>query len=106
MRTERFHEAARREFDEALEYYEVRRAGLGVHFVDRVAEALLILDRFPRAGTPLRRGGRRREIRALLLPDFPIRLIYVALEKGVFILAVAHTSRRSGYWHKRLKDLG
>jgi hypothetical protein len=47
-------------------------------------------------------GRRPRNRRRFLLHRFPYLLIYREREDGVIqILAVAHTSRRPGYWKER-----
>jgi toxin ParE1/3/4 len=39
----------------------------------------------------------RRQIK-----DFPFTIFYANEPEKIFILAIAHTSRRPGYWKKRI----
>ena len=39
-----------------------------------------------------------------VLSEFPYSIIYAQLDEIVFVLAVAHASRRPGYWLNRLRD--
>lgn len=43
-------------------------------------------------------------IYAVQLSDFPYQIIYRLYDRTVDIIAVAHHSRRSGYWTNRLSD--
>lgn len=66
----------------------------------------MLLREYPKAGTPLGRGCHGTEVRAILMKDFPSRIIYAMVTDGIFVVSIAHTSRRFGYWRRRLKDLG
>lgn len=51
----------------------------------------------PALGSPWRGRGRRR----YLMKHFPYSLVYTALGEQIRVLAVAHHSRRPGYWAGR-----
>jgi toxin ParE1/3/4 len=40
--------------------------------------------------------------RRYLLRRFPYAIIYVVTDDALMVLAIAHTSRRPGYWRHRL----
>lgn len=40
--------------------------------------------------------------RRYVLPTFPFSLIYFVEGENVFVVALAHQSRRPGYWRERL----
>ncbi|MEK7436741.1 MAG: type II toxin-antitoxin system RelE/ParE family toxin [Pseudomonadota bacterium] len=65
-------------------------------FVDELDQALALLDRFPELGQA-GEGGTRR----LPLHSFPYSLIYRLQADAIRIIAVAHHSRRPGYWAGR-----
>lgn len=103
---ERFLAAAAEEYVDAAAYYESREAGLGARFLEEVDQFLAIAHEFPRSGSPLKRPkGVALETRALLLRSFPIKLVYALRADTLIVIGFAHTSRRPGYWAKRLKDL-
>lgn len=43
------------------------------------------------------------DIRRARLTDFPLVIIYQVLDEEVLVVAIAHTSRRPGYWRSRLR---
>jgi hypothetical protein len=53
----------------------------------------------PEQGSPYLYGTRR-----FILLRFPYSTVYLSLEVG-HIVAVAHQSRRPGYWRKRLRSI-
>ena len=97
----RFHEGARSEFLAAAEWYESERPGLGDEFLHQIDKALETIAAQPRAWPTLatRRGT---DFRRFAVPRFPYSVIFAAREKELFVLAVAHGSRRPGYWTDRL----
>lgn len=89
--------AAEQEFIESIHRYLVEAGPLRADDFDnevkRVVDLLLIL---PKLGTPGARGTR-----SIPLRRYPYSLHY-RLERDVIrILAVAHHSRRPGYWARR-----
>jgi len=86
------------ELTEAVRWYERKRSGLGEDLLKAVAAATELIQRHPEIGTP-RRG--RLPTRQLLLQKFPYRLVYRVREHDIYLVAVAHTSRRPGYWKDR-----
>jgi plasmid stabilization system protein ParE len=93
-----FDPLAKREYEDALEYYEAQEEGLGEKFRTAVWEAIAILERFPAIGDEV-----RPEIRKILLRRFPYKLIYAVLDGGVYVIAVAHGHREPDYWLGRAK---
>lgn len=51
---------------------------------------------------PLRKGAAQRRIRRYIMGDFPYVLPYLVRDETIFVLAVAHTSRKPRYWEKRV----
>ena len=91
------HPLARREFDEAADYYELRQPGLGGEFEDEVAVTIQRILCFPNAGTPFSRNTRR-----CLIRRFPYAILYQISEDKILIVAVMHVSRKPDYWADRL----
>ncbi|MCL4855551.1 MAG: type II toxin-antitoxin system RelE/ParE family toxin [Bryobacteraceae bacterium] len=99
MKSARFVPAARREFLAEIVYYNQERAGLGARFTAAVEEAAARALAFPRAGSPAAANTRR-----VFLQGFPFSVVYREVTAGIVIFAVAHQSRRPGYWESRVQD--
>jgi toxin ParE1/3/4 len=98
----RFLEEAAREYEEAVVYHEVQAPGLGERLVDAFEQALALALEFPDAASP----AERQDARWILLRPFRVKVVYAAREEEIIIVAVFHASRRPGYWHGRLSQLG
>jgi plasmid stabilization system protein ParE len=86
------------EFTEGVRWYENRRSGLGGDFYDAVVEAIELIRAHPEIG-PARKG--RLPNREFRLTRFPYKIVYRVREADVYVVAVAHTSRRPDYWRGR-----
>jgi plasmid stabilization system protein ParE len=65
-------------------------------FADELDQALSLLKRFPELGET---GA--RNTRTLPLHSFPYSLIYQVQVDVIRVIAIAHHSRRPGYWVER-----
>jgi toxin ParE1/3/4 len=90
------HEDADEEFRAAAVFYETRQTGLGETFLDRVAEGFNLILAQPLAGPLLFDDFRRRFTR-----QFPYSIVYRIESDRIFVIAVAHWSRRPEYWKAR-----
>lgn len=84
----------------AAEWYEERRTGTGARFLSEVERYVELIRAHPGIGT-LIRDRRARELRAMLMRSFPYQIIYQETPT-ILVVAIAHTSRRPGYWRSRL----
>lgn len=91
-----FSPEARAEFDEAVQYHDQQRHGLGDDLRAEIREFLPRLQRSPLT-FPVERGDIRRPI----LARFPYKLLYSVESDHVYIIAVAHRRRAPGYWVDR-----
>lgn len=89
---------ARREFDEAVDYYLKHSNSAAVPFIDAFEEAKKRLSAFPNAGARIRPGSRR-----ILVKRFPYMLVYRVEGGEIVVYAVAHQRRRPGYWRMRVQ---
>jgi len=96
----RFVEEAQREFLEAISDYEEARAGLGQRFKDEVDRCVLWIADHPELYR-LRPGGYRR----INLRVFPYYIPYIVRGEILWILAVAHGSRKPLYWISRRNEV-
>ncbi len=88
-----YHRLARRELNEAAQYYESEGSGLGAAFLDEVARSTQAVVNVPEAGALIAEAIRRR-----LLLRFPYALVYSIKPDGVRVLAVMNLKRRPMYW--------
>ena len=95
MKPLRISSQASTEFAEAVRWYEQKRVGLGGEFFDAVTHAIELIRTRPDIGAATRRT------RSWLLTLFPYRLVYRVRDEDIYIVAIAHTSRRPGYWQNR-----
>lgn len=95
----RFHEAADAELTEAVAYYDGKAAGLGDRFLAEVKATTRHIERYPEIAPVI-----DQEIRAKVLTRFPYSLMYVVEPNELFIVAVAHQSKRPGYWADRVPE--
>ena len=88
------------ELIEAVEYYEVMEAGLGVRLRQEAERCLVWICEHPLLAHPRRNGYRRVNLRA-----FPYYAAYAIRGEIVWVLAIGHASRKPEYWSQRMKGL-
>lgn len=86
------------ELTEAVRWYELRRSGLGGDFHDAIVRTIELIRLHPEIGTA--RTGRLPH-RQLRVTGFPYKVVYRLRKDDIYVVAVAHTSRRPGYWKDR-----
>lgn len=96
MKPATFHPEAAEEAREAATRYESILSGLGGDFRAELQAALHRIQNNP--GMYAAESG---AIRVASLHRFPFALMYEDMPEGIWIAAVAHHSRRPGYWSSR-----
>ncbi len=94
-----FHPEAEIELADAIQYY-TAEAGpeVATEFLDKISSAVEAI-----ANHPYRCSyWSKTEARRFVIRRYPYALFYVVVPAGTRVLAVAHTSRRPGYWKSRL----
>jgi toxin ParE1/3/4 len=91
-----FHPDARAEMSESFDFYQARLDGLGLRFLSAVEQTVERISTHPEAGAPLVGEFRKR-----IVPGFPYNVIYRVWQDYIYLVAVAHHSRRPGYWRER-----
>ena len=91
------HDEARAELDDAAGWYERKKLGLGGEFRAAVEEAIARIRQNPQLGP--RFASTRSRYR--LVRCFPYVVFYVECESVIRMMAIAHGSRRPGYWRRR-----
>jgi plasmid stabilization system protein ParE len=93
-----YHRLAANELWKSADFYEKRRPFWGDVFVAAVEVTWAIAQKHPLLGRPEAHGAR-----SLRVKRFPFRVVYLDQSDRLWIVAVAHQSRRPGYWTRRLQ---
>jgi len=93
----RIHPEAIAEGKEAWEWYEERNAAAAEGFIQELDRALGRISEAPHRWPPHEHGTR-----SFLLRRFPFSVIYRESKGSVEIIAIAHGSRKPGYWTERI----
>lgn len=88
--------AAQAEFDEAIDWYDRQRPGLGEDLVDCVQE---VLDRI--AVMPERHAIVQSDIRRGKVRRFPYSIFYYVDTDQVVIISIFHSKRDPKIWQSR-----
>ena len=91
-----FDSDAKREFLDAIDWYDRERLGLGAEFCDEVDLALKEISSNPDTFACFYFSTRR-----YMLSRFPYCIIYRRVDSVIWVMAIAHTSRRPEYWGDR-----
>jgi plasmid stabilization system protein ParE len=87
---------AQAEFDEAFDFYEGRRPGLGCDFAERVQEVFDNIGANPNVHAVV-----LADVRKAVVRRFPYCVYYRAESARVEVIAVFHTSRNPSIWQDR-----
>jgi toxin ParE1/3/4 len=92
-----FHPQADREIDSAERWYRRRSPSAAQSFLQAVDEAVQRIAAAAELGSPY-----NQDYRWIRVKRFPYLIYYEIRDpEPIFIYAVAHTSRRPGYWRRR-----
>lgn len=92
------------ELNQAAQWYEDARSGLGLEFLAEALHTQAQLALYPESGAAWSLSGLPSGVRRRALRRFPYLLVYVT-EPRLVVVAVAHTRRQPGYWAARLQSL-
>lgn len=101
----RFEDEASAELREAAIWYEHERNGVGERLLADVDALVQRVAMFPEAGARMPGVATELSVRRVLLRRYPYYVAYVETATDIRVVAVAHTSRRPGYWLDRLEDV-
>ena len=91
-------EPASEELREAVRWSEERHSGWGAKLFDAVSHTMELIKNHPEIGEPRLGQPPSRQLRVL---GFPYYVGYRVREHDLYVVAIAHTSRRPGYWKHR-----
>lgn len=97
----RFAAEAASELEAAAAWYDSRRSGLGLVFIDAVEAALDRVAQWPQSGSLVDGVTADLDVRRVPVTGFPYQLPYLVLDDHLRVLAVAHDRRRPRYWTPR-----
>ncbi|PSF04534.1 hypothetical protein C7H09_19320 [Marinobacter fuscus] len=103
MRTVRILEEASQEAIEAAAWYEHEQRGLGSEFFAAVDAAIDVIEENLLPLSPLPEEASDTGARRLILERFPYDIVAIELPEEAIVIAIAHHSRKPGYWRKRSK---
>lgn len=93
---------AAQEFEEAAAWYEQEQRGLGTRFLNAFQNAVQLLREPNPPLTNVQGKAGKLGARKLILHKFPFSLIVREMHQSLVIVALAHHSRRPGYWKERI----
>ena len=104
MRHVRILKKTAREAIEAAAWYERQRPpGLGMEFDHAVNTALDLLENEIVPLTKMPGNSGARTAKRLILKYFPYDIVARESQEEIIVVAIAHQSRRPGYWQNRLR---
>jgi len=103
LRRIRILEEAATEAIEAAGRYDRVRSGLGGEFERALEAAFDLLEEEIVPLVPVTRASGARGVKRLLLRRFPYDVVVRETPEEFIVVAVAHQSRRPGYWRSRVK---
>lgn len=92
-----FSPEARREIDDAFEWYLERSVRAAESFVRELDSAFTLILSSPGIWPHFEAGTRRYVLRT-----FPYDIVYREIPTGIQVVAIAHHKRRPRYWRGRL----
>ena len=98
----RLHPAALAELDDAVRYLEDQRRGFGVLLFDDIERRVAQAARWPRSGAPIAGFAEQHDVRQFVVKRFRYLVITAVVGEERLVVAIAHTSRRPGYWRSRI----
>src|SRR5438105_11891847 len=92
---------AERELRKAIRYYQRSRAGLGAEFYRYVNETMTAIADHPEQFPVYEGMAARRQFRRARVKRFPYVVVFENRADELLVVAVAHASRKPGYWQRR-----
>lgn len=101
MRRVRILEEASREAMEAAAWYEHEQVGLGLDFFAAIDAAINTIEEDITPLLPMPDAHGQSATKRLILDRFPYDIVTLEMPKEVIVIAVAHHSRKPGFWRER-----
>jgi plasmid stabilization system protein ParE len=91
-----FTPTAEADVEEAFQWYEAQRTGLGAAFRHAIDVAVAAVESRPDTYAALHRNTRR-----VLLPKFPYGLYYRIMDQNILVVGCIHAKRHPRVWRSR-----
>ena len=103
MRPVRILQEAAEEVAAAANWYDRERPGLGTELSDAVEAAIDLIEEDILPLSPMPGKSGTKGAKRLILKRFPYDIVVIERTSEVVVIAVAHHSRRPGYWRERIR---
>ena len=96
-KTVEFHDGAKVDYQESLDYYKARSEAAAFGFVAAIDDTIerIVSGKVPCSSIDAR-------IRYLRVKKYPFRVVFVERPESIVVIAVAHFRRAPGYWRHRI----
>jgi len=94
---------AKIEINEHIAWYHDLDPGLAERLGKLFEQAVVDIASRPNRFSLMEMRRNPGNVRRVILTNFPIYVLYQVREHDIYVLAVAHASRRPGYWRSRLR---
>jgi len=102
MRRVRILQEATEEAIAAADWYDKEREGLGKEFASAVEIAIDLIEEDILPLSPMPGKSGTIGVKRLILKRFPYDIVVIEGELETVVIAIAHHSRKPGYWRERL----
>jgi hypothetical protein len=103
VRPVRILQEAAEEATAAADWYDRERPGLGAEFSDAVEAAIDLIEEDVLPLSLLPGKSEAKGAKRLILKRFPYDIVVIERSSEVVVIAVAHHSRKPGYWRERIR---
>ena len=86
----------------AADWYDKEREGLGKEFTSAVEIAIDLIEEDILPLSPMPGKSGTIGVKRLILKRFPYDIVVIEGELETVVIAIAHHSRKPGYWRERL----
>ena len=97
----KLHPGARTDLEESVQFYGARSEYARMMFKEGIAEGFRTIADAPERHPKV---PELKDVRKFRMPHFPFSILYVDRPLYVWVVAIAHGSRRPGYWKERLRE--
>lgn len=91
-----FLEPAFREYQEAIDFYNLQSEGLGDKFIAEIDRTISIIKNYPESFTEYTPNTRKAVVNI-----FPYNVIFSFQDNTATVIAIAHQHRKPNYWSDR-----